>query len=174
MKYLATSIAVLFMFILSCKTNKVENADYQYPETLKDSTYDEYFGTKVEDPYSWLEDDNSEQTKAWVKEQNKFTFSYLNKIPFKNNIKKRLEEIWNYEKLSAPTKKGDFFYFYKNDGLQNQYVMWRTKELGKDEEVFLEGLKFNASHYKYIFDVNIYLLYHLQMCMLTTIYIQEL
>jgi len=143
MKYLATSIAVLFMFILSCKTNKVENKDYQYPETLKDSTYDEYFGTKVEDPYRWLEDDNSERTKAWVKAQNKFTFSYLNKIPFKDKIKKRLEEIWDYEKISAPTKKGDYYYFYKNDGLQNQYAMYRTKELGKDAEVFLDPNTFS-------------------------------
>jgi len=136
-------IAISFIFLLSCKTNKVENKDYKYPETLKDTTSDVYFGTKVEDPYRWLEDDNSEKTKAWVKAQNEFTFAYLNKIPFKDKIKKRLEEVWNYEKISAPTKKGNYYYFYKNDGLQNQYVMYRAKELGKDAEIFLDPNTFS-------------------------------
>ncbi|NPA44478.1 MAG: S9 family peptidase [Chlorobi bacterium] len=137
-------LAILFTFMLSCKTNKVENTtEYNYPETFKDTTSDNYFGTKVEDPYRWLEDDNSEKTKAWVKAQNEFTNAYLSKIPFKDKIKKRLEEIWNYEKISAPSKKGNYYYFYKNDGLQNQYVMYRTKELGKDAEVFLDPNTFS-------------------------------
>ena len=143
MKYSLIIIAISFIFMMSCKTNKVENKDFKYPETLKDTTSDVYFGTKVEDPYRWLEDDNSAKTKAWVKAQNEFTFALLNKIPFKNKIKKRLEEIWNYEKISAPTKKGNYYYFYKNDGLQNQYVMYRSKELGKEAEVFLDPNTFS-------------------------------
>ncbi len=143
MKYTFNIAIILFAFLFSCKTDTTNNTKYNYPETMKDSTVDEYFGTKVPDPYSWLEDDNSEQTKAWVKAQNEFTFAYLNKIPFKDKIKKRLEEIWDYEKLSAPTKRGNYYYFYKNDGLQNQYVLYRTKELGKDEEVFLDPNTFS-------------------------------
>ncbi|MCF6366059.1 MAG: prolyl oligopeptidase family serine peptidase [Bacteroidales bacterium] len=143
MKQTATLFAVLLLLIFSCKTNKKENTEYNYPETMKDSTVDEYFGTKVPDPYSWLEDDNSEATKAWVKAQNEFTFSYLNKIPFKDKIKNRLEEIWNYEKKGAPFKKGNYYYFYKNDGLQNQYVLYRTKELGKNAEIFLDPNTFS-------------------------------
>ena len=143
MRYTSILFAISFIFMLSCKTDKVENKDYKYPETLKDTTSDVYFGTKVEDPYRWLEDDNSEKTKAWVKAQNEFTFDYLNKIPFKDKIKKRLEEIWNYEKISAPTKKGNYYYFYKNDGLQNQYVMYRTKKLGEEAEEFLNPNTFS-------------------------------
>ncbi len=143
MRYTSILFAISLIFMLSCKTNKVENTDYNYPETFKDTTSDVYFGTKVADPYRWLEDDNSEKTKAWVKAQNEFTFAYLNKIPFKDKIKKRLEEIWNYEKISAPTKKGDYYYFYKNDGLQNQYVMYRTKKLGEDAEEFLNPNTFS-------------------------------
>lgn len=143
MKYTSIIIAMSVIFMMSCKTNKVEKNDFKYPETFKDTTSDVYFGTKVEDPYRWLEDDHSKETKAWVKAQNEFTFNYLNKIPFKSKIKSRLEEIWNYEKISAPSKKGDYYYFYKNDGLQNQYVMYRTKELGKDGEVFLDPNTFS-------------------------------
>jgi len=143
MKHTATIITVLLFFMMSCKTNKTGNNNFNYPETMKDSTVDEYFGTKVPDPYAWLEDDHSEATKAWVKAQNEFTFSYLNKIPFKDKIKERLEKIWNYEKIGSPFKKGDYYYFYKNDGLQNQYVLYRTKELGKDAEVFLDPNTFS-------------------------------
>ncbi len=143
MRYAVTFLAVLLLFSLSCKTDKKENVDFKYPETMKDSTIDEYFGTEVSDPYRWLEDDNSDETGAWVKAQNEFTFSYLNKIPFKDKIKNRLEEIWNYEKIGSPFKKGDYYYFYKNDGLQNQYVLYRTKELGKDAEVFLDPNTFS-------------------------------
>jgi prolyl oligopeptidase len=129
--------------IISCDTNK-KDTEYNYPETRKDSTVkDTYFGTVVEDPYRWLEDDNSEETKAWVKAQNDYTGSYLNKIPFREDIKKRLEQIWNYEKKTAPFKEGNYFYFYKNDGLQNQFVLYRTKDLNAKEEVFIDPNKFS-------------------------------
>ncbi len=98
-----------------------------YPETKKVDAVDVYFGTEMPDPYRWLEDDRSPETEAWVKAENKVTFGYLNKIPYREDIKQKLEKIWNYEKIGAPFKKGDYTYFYKNDGLQNQYVIYRYK-----------------------------------------------
>ena len=94
-----------------------------YPKTKQVDTVTNYFGTKVKDPYRWLENDRSDETAAWVKAQNKLTFDYLNKIPYRETLKNRLEKLWNYEKFSAPFKKGDYTYFYKNDGLQNQYII---------------------------------------------------
>ncbi|WP_245580842.1 prolyl oligopeptidase family serine peptidase [Daejeonella oryzae] len=113
-----------------------------YPKTKKTDVSDTYFGTTVKDPYRWLEDDRAEDTKAWVKEENAVTQNYLSKIPFRNNIQKRLENLWNYEKFSAPFKEGDYTYFYKNDGLQNQYVLYRQKE-DSEPEIFLDPNKFS-------------------------------
>lgn len=101
---------------------------FNYPKTKKDNVTDDYFGTKISDPYRWLEDDNSAETKAWVEEENKLTYSYLDKIPYRNKIKQRLTEIWNYQKASPPFKKGDRFFWYKNDGLQNQSVLYSQKD----------------------------------------------
>lgn len=107
----------------------------QYPTTKKGETTEDYHGTKVADPYRWLEDDNSEETKAWVQAQNKVTFDYLATLPQRDKIKKRLEELWNYPRYSSPSKKNEYYYFYKNDGLQNQAVLYRQKGLdGKPEE----------------------------------------
>jgi prolyl oligopeptidase len=107
----------------------------QYPATKKGETVDDYHGTKVADPYRWLEDDNSEETKAWVQAQNKVTFDYLATLPQRDKIKKRLEALWNYPRYSSPSKKNEYYYFYKNDGLQNQSVLYRQKGLdGKPEE----------------------------------------
>ena len=121
-----------------------DNAAFKgkYPETKKTTQTDTYFGTSVADPYRWLEDDLSEETKDWVERQNKVTQDYLAKIPFRDAIKKRLTELWNYEKYSAPFKEGTYTYFYKNNGLQNQYVLYRQK--GKEQpEVFLDPNKFS-------------------------------
>lgn len=115
----------------------------KYPSTKKVEHTDEYFGTKVQDPYRWLEDDMSEETKQWVIAQNKVTNEYLSKIPFRDAIKKRLTQLWNYEKYSAPFKEGEYTYFYKNDGLQNQSILYRQKGNGKPE-VFLDPNKFSA------------------------------
>ncbi|WP_240665277.1 prolyl oligopeptidase family serine peptidase [Idiomarina sp. 29L] len=115
----------------------------QYPETRKGDVVDTYFGTEVADPYRWLEDDRSEETEAWVKAQNEVTFSHLEKIPFREKIEKRLTELWNYEKVSAPRFEGDYIYFYKNDGLQNQYVVYRKKNEDAEAEVFLDPNKFS-------------------------------
>lgn len=113
-------------------------AQVTYPKTAKKTITDHYFGTKVDDPYRWLEDDNAADTKAWVIEENKVTNDYLSKIPFRNKIKNKLEELWNYPKYGAPFRKGGYYYFYKNDGLQNQSVLYRAKNLTDEPEVFLD------------------------------------
>ena len=116
-------------------------AQLQYPQTKKTDSVDDYHGTKVSDPYRWLEDDNSEETKAWVLAQNKTTQQYLSAIPYRHQVKKRLEELWNYPRYSSPFKEGDFYYYYKNDGLQNQSILYRQKGLAGMPEVFLDPNK---------------------------------
>jgi len=106
-------LALLFLttlLIISCKNeNKNElSMEITYPETKKVDTVDTYFDTKVNDPYRWLEDDRSEETAEWVQAQNKVTFGYLDKIPYRADLKNRLEKLWNYEKISAPFKEGDY------------------------------------------------------------------
>lgn len=116
----------------------------QYPVTRKDDVIDHYFGSDVADPYRWLEDDRSLETAKWVKAQNKVTFDYLATIPYREQIKKTLAEKWNYEKVRAPFKRGNYYYFYKNNGLQNQYVVYRYKSGEKDKpEVFLDPNTFS-------------------------------
>ena len=123
-------LILLSSFILiACKNFKKENnlISVNYPKTKTVDSVDTYFDIIVNDPYRWLEDDRSKETEAWVIEQNNATFGYLDQIPYRNELKKRLTEIWNYEKVGAPFKEGDYTYFYKNDGLQNQYVIYRHK-----------------------------------------------
>lgn len=115
-----------------------------YPETRKDSTVvEDYFGTQVADPYRWLENDTSEETAAWVSAQNAVTFGFLETIPYRQRIVDRLTELWDYEKYSAPFKRGDYTYYYKNDGLQNQYVIYRQSLGGGVDEVFLNPNDFS-------------------------------
>ena len=125
---------IIILLSISCQNNTTE---IMYPTTEKIPVVDTYFDTEVIDNYRWLEDDNAENTKSWVVKQNETTFSYLDNIPFRSTLKRRLEQLWNYEKLSAPFKEGDYTYFYKNDGLQNQYVVYRQKE-ESSPEVFLD------------------------------------
>ena len=118
--------------------------EVKYPDTIKDTTVrDDYFGTKVADPYRWLEDDRSAETAAWVKAENAVTQDYLAQIPFRDAIKKRYETIFNYEKYSAPFKQGDFIFYYKNTGLQNQAVLYREPLKGGEAEVFLDPNSFS-------------------------------
>lgn len=112
-------------------------AQLKYPETQKQAIAEDYHGTTVEDPYRWLEDDNSEDTKKWVKEQNKVTFDYLDKIPFRRQVRQRLEALWNYPRYSSPFKRGEYYYYFKNDGLQNQAIMYRQKGMNGKPEEFL-------------------------------------
>ena len=136
-------IVCIFNILFSCnEIQKKTNSSVIYPETLKIEVVDNYFDIDVIDPYRWLEDDRSKETEAWVKAENKTTFAYLNNISFRSDLKKRLEHLWNYEKISAPFKEGEFTYFYKNDGLQNQYVIYRQKE-NETPEVFLNPNEFS-------------------------------
>lgn len=114
-----------------------------YPETKKVDTVDVYFGEEVPDPYRWLEDDLSAETASWVKEQNKVTFSYLDNIPFREKIKNRLSELYDYQRVSAPFEEGNYIYFYKNDGLQDQWVLYRKKDEADEGEVFLDPNTFS-------------------------------
>jgi len=123
--------------------NKVQTAHkVNYPNTKKGSVVDSYFDQKVADPYRWLEDDRSSETGHWVKSQNQVTFDYLANIPYREALEERLTNLWNYEKVGAPFKEGDYQYFYKNDGLQNQYVVYRQKE-GGEAEIFLDPNTFS-------------------------------
>ena len=113
-----------------------------YPTTSKGATIDAYFDTKLPDPYRWLEDDKSVETGAWVKAQNEVTYGYLSQIPFRDALKARMEKLWNYEKIGAPFKEGNFTYYYKNNGLQNQSVLYRKDAKGT-ETVFLDPNTFS-------------------------------
>jgi prolyl oligopeptidase len=114
-----------------------------YPETIKKPIVENLFGTKVIDNYRWLEDDRSKETEAWVKEENEVTFNYLNKIPYREELKSRLTELWNYEKLGTPFIEGDYTYFSKNNGLQNQNVIYRKKGDTDEPKVFLDPNTFS-------------------------------
>ncbi len=138
----ASLLAVIVLLTACQKTTKREPITVNYPTTKKVDTVDTYFGNEVQDPYRWLEDDRSAETEAWVKQQNAATFGYLDKIPFREDLKKRLEKLWNYEKIGSPFKEGDYTYYYKNNGLQNQYVVYCKKGDGK-EEVFLDPNTFS-------------------------------
>lgn len=130
--------------IFSCNSTKKaplnndSGMSIEYPKTRVDNVTDEYFGTKVSDPYRWLEDDRSEETSLWVKAENSVTENYFSKIPFKDKIEKRYEKLINYEKFSAPESHGEYYYYSKNSGLQNQSVLYREKKSGGDPEVFLD------------------------------------
>lgn len=115
-----------------------EQPAFTYPQTRKDSVSDTYFDLKVADPYRWLETDTAAEVKAWVKAQNEVTFGYLDKIPFRGKFKKRLEEIYNYARASAPSKEGDYYLYTRNSGLQNQSVWCYKKGLNGEEKVFLD------------------------------------
>src|SRR6516162_624851 len=115
-----------------------------YPQTRKGDQVDDYHGTKVADPYRWLEDDNSAETAKWVEAENKVTFAYLEKVPYRDAVKKRLEQLYNYPKYSAPFRKGDYLFFSKNDGLQNQSVLYAQKGLAGAPEVLLDPNKLSA------------------------------
>ena len=115
----------------------------KYPKTTKKPVIEEHFGTKVTDNYRWLEDDRSKETEAWVKAENKVTFDYLSKIPYQEAFTKRLTELWNYEKVGTPYKEGNYIYFSKNNGLQNQAVVYRKKDENSTEEIFLDPNTFS-------------------------------
>ena len=142
MKILISTL-IISLLLISCTSNiKNKIMKINYPTTQKGEIKTAYFGDSIADPYRWLENDMSKETADWVVEQNKVTFGYLNNIPYRTQLKERLEKVWNYEKVSAPFKEGDYTYFYKNDGLQNQYVIYRFKDK-EEPEVFLDPNTFS-------------------------------
>jgi prolyl oligopeptidase len=143
--YKILAMAIGSSLVLSCQQEqKFPTIKVEYPDNTKSDHVDSYWGETVADPYRWMEDDYAEETKAWVTAQNEVTFGYLEQIPFREAIRKRLEEVWNYEKLSAPTPYGDYQYYYKNDGLQNQSILYRKSGPDGEEELFLDPNKLSA------------------------------
>jgi prolyl oligopeptidase len=135
---------ILFIWIgisISTSYGQKQN-NVKYPQTKKGETVDLYFDTKVSDPYRWLEDDKSAETAAWVKAENELTYDYLAQIPFRQELKDRLQKLWNYEKIGAPFTQGNYLYYFKNNGLQNQSVLYR-KTISGNEEVFLDPNNFS-------------------------------
>src|SRR5690554_2813211 len=126
----------------STQAEQSHGGKVSYPETARGNTVDTYFGTEIADPYRWLEDDRSAETEAWVQAQNEVTFDFLEQIPFRDTIRERLAEAWNFERVGAPFVEGDYTYFYRNDGLQNQFVVYRQKD-GGEPEVFLDPNSFS-------------------------------
>jgi prolyl oligopeptidase len=122
-----------------------QNGPMQYPETRAEAQTDMYFGKKVADPYRWLEDDRSSETAEWVKTQNGLTYGYLEQIPYRKQLYNRLEQLSNYERYTAPIKAGNYFFYYKNDGLQNQSVLYRTTGLDGKPEVFIDPNKISSA-----------------------------
>jgi prolyl oligopeptidase len=145
MKNFSFLIGIMAIIIMAgCQPQQPKIKADAYPVTQKVEQTDDYFGTSVADPYRWLEDDNSAETADWVTAQNKVTFSYLEKIPFRNKIKQRLEQIWDFPKYTAPFREGDNYYFFKNDGMQNQYVLYQQKGLDGEPELFLDPNTFST------------------------------
>ena len=141
MNRLKLQVAVLVLITFSCTPSEKKEMT-NYPETTKSDHVDTYFGVDVPDPYRWLENDTSEATGKWVKAENEVTFGYLNHIDYRGKVKSRLEELMNYERVYAPTKHGNWEYFYRNDGLQNQNVLYRKKSDSSEEEIFIDPNNF--------------------------------
>ncbi|MFA5971594.1 MAG: prolyl oligopeptidase family serine peptidase [Lentimicrobiaceae bacterium] len=139
MRYLTiTVVIILTILMMSCNNKTPVQEKIKYPATKKVTQTDNYFGTQVADPYRWLENDTSAETADWVIAQNKVTDGYLSKIPFRDQIHKRLETLWNYAKLTVPFKKGDWIFFQKNDGMQNQSVVYVQKGISGEPRVLLD------------------------------------
>lgn len=136
-------MALLAGVMASCSSRPEQKA-MLYPQTKKVDTVDVYFGTKVPDPYRWLENDTAKATADWVAAQNEVTFGYLKNITFRDAVRKRLDELQNFERISAPQKHGDYYYYSKNSGLQNHNVQYRKKGETGAEELFLDPNSFSA------------------------------
>jgi prolyl oligopeptidase len=140
--YFGISMLVTVSFLSSCQ-QKETTMSLSYPETKKAVVRDTFFEQSVEDPFRWLEDDRSEETADWVRRQNQVTFGYLDRIPYRKDLKERLTKIWDYEKVGTPFVEGRYTYFYKNDGLQNQSVLCRKADDDTEEEIFLDPNTFS-------------------------------
>jgi len=136
------SLAFLLLVMMSSCTTHQESI--LYPETSKGEQKDIYFGTEIADPYRWLEDDNSAETAAWVAAQNAVTNDYLKNIPFREELRNRLETIWNFPRTGVPFKRGGRYYFFKNDGLQNQSVLYVQENLEAEPQIMLDPNTFST------------------------------
>jgi prolyl oligopeptidase len=132
-------------FLSSCQSNTDKGAAIAYPQATTVDSADVYFGTRVPDPYRWLENDTAATTLTWVGEERKITDSFMSRIPFRDSIRKELTSLYNYARMAAPEKHGDYYYFYKNSGLQNQSVLYRNKNLADTSgaRVFLDPNSFS-------------------------------
>ena len=139
MRNLYFPLAAALLWAACATAPTADMSSFDYPDTRTEDVTDTYFGTEVADPYRWLEDDRSEATGAWVEAQNAVTRGHLDAIPFRNAIRDRCEQIFNYEKVGAPRKIGDRYYISKNDGLQNQAVLWVQDEGGEERRGAVEG-----------------------------------
>ena len=137
------SFAVICMILLIPSIMKSQTT-IKYPVTKKVDTVDNYFGTKVADPYRWLEDDKSVETGNWVIEESKVTNDYLAKIPFRIALKERITKIWNFPKYGVPFKEGNYYFFYKNDGMQNQSVLYIQEGLEGTPKLLLDPNKLST------------------------------
>ncbi|MFN3918257.1 MAG: prolyl oligopeptidase family serine peptidase [Flavobacteriales bacterium] len=131
-------IAVIFLMNSCLSVENKEASSLQYPQTKKVDSVNHFFGKPIADPYAWLEQEESDDVKQWVAAQRKITEEYLSGIANRNQVKSRMQEIWNFEKRSAPFKRGDYHYYYKNDGVQNQSVVYRFKDDAQKSEVFID------------------------------------
>ncbi len=134
-KILGLSLIVFIVLLTACHSR---SAKPTYPATKKVDQVDDYFGTKVADPYRWLEDDNAAEVKAWVQAENAVTLGYLEKIPFREKLRRRLTDVFNYPRYSSPLRVGEYYFFYKNDGLQNQSIIYIQKGLDGTPQVFID------------------------------------
>lgn len=141
---LNTLTCSILLFIFMSLNSSIHAQGLKYPTTKQIDHYDTYHGVQVADPYRWLEDDNSAETAQWVEAQNRVTFSYLEQIPFRKKLQERMEQVYNYPKYSLPFRKGEHYFFFKNDGLQNQSVLYIQKGLDGAPEVLLDPNKFSA------------------------------
>src|SRR5499426_1468802 len=137
-----TLAALAFASVLLCLL--LLEQKMKYPDTRRVDHVDTYFGVKVADPYRWLEDESSPETANWVEAQNKVTFGYLEGIPYRQAVKSRLEKLYNYPRYGAPFRRGEYYFFSKNDGLQNQSVYYIQKGLDGTPEVLIDPNKFSA------------------------------
>lgn len=137
-------LAIVFM-MFSCQENQDKDKEMkfpaipvEYPETPKEMVVDTYHGTEIEDPYQWLEVDTAAEVEEWVEKQNEVTQKYLSQIPFRDEIEERYRDLYDYPKLSSPYKAGEYYFFYKNEGLHNQPIIYRQKGLDGEPQVFID------------------------------------
>ncbi len=153
LQYTIAAISILASSLAFMQPDKTKNKIMTYPQTEIIPVNDTFFGTEIVDPYRWLEDDLDPKTKNWIFRQNENTYNYLSQIPYREKIKKNLENIWNYERFSAPFNEGQYTYFYKNNGLQNQSILYRQKQ-NAEASVFLDPNTFSKDGTSSLSDVS--------------------